>query len=320
VRTAAVILVTAGLAASLAACGTTGTSVSIGDCSAPAPGGASDSVTVTGDFNVAPTIDFAEPLTSERTERTVLIAGDTEGAIAGDSDLVTLRFTLFNATTGTQVAASDYTAPASDQFYMSSDNYLPGLVSTLQCSPVGSRVVGVIPPADGFGDAGSGDGSISADDSLVFVADIVEIGPGYATGADQAPTDGFPTVTLDDAHAPTVVIPDAEPPADLQIAVLKKGDGEVVADGATVTVQYYGINWNTATVFDQSWTGGGPTSFSTAGVVEGFAKGMIGQTVGSQVIVVIPPELGYGPSGGSPDAGIGADDTIVFVIDILATA
>jgi peptidylprolyl isomerase len=101
---------------------------------------------------------------------------------------------------------------------------------------------------------------------------------------------------------------------------LKKGDGEVVADGATVTVQYYGINWNTATVFDQSWTGGGPTSFSTAGVVEGFAKGMIGQTVGSQVIVVIPPELGYGPSGGSPDAGIGADDTIVFVIDILATA
>ena len=43
--------------------------------------------------------------------------------------------------------------------------------------------------------------------------------------------------------------------------------------------------------------------------------GLIGQTVGSQVIVVIPPELGY-PEGQSP-ATIPAGSTMVFVVDIL---
>jgi len=39
--------------------------------------------------------------------------------------------------------------------------------------------------------------------------------------------------------------------------------------------------------------------------------------VGSRVIIVIPPELGYGPSGGTSDGSIGPTDTIVFVVDIL---
>ena len=113
-------------------------------------------------------------------------------------------------------------------------------------------------------------------------------------------------------------IPDADPPADFKLAVLKQGDGAVVAEGDSVTVQYVGMNWNTKTVFDQSWNKSGPISFATTGVVPGFSQGMVGQKVGSQVLVVIPPELGYGPSGGSGDA-ISATDTIVFVIDILAT-
>jgi peptidylprolyl isomerase len=54
--------------------------------------------------------------------------------------------------------------------------------------------------------------------------------------------------------------------------------------------------------------------------VAGFGQALVGQTVGSQVLVVIPPALGYGPSGGTPDGSIGATDTIVFVIDILATS
>jgi peptidylprolyl isomerase len=52
-------------------------------------------------------------------------------------------------------------------------------------------------------------------------------------------------------------------------------------------------------------------------VIPGFRDGLIGQTVGSRVIIVIPPDLGYGPSGGTGDGAIGAEDTIVFVVDIL---
>ena len=87
--------------------------------------------------------------------------------------------------------------------------------------------------------------------------------------------------------------------------------------GDVVVVHYHGVNWNTGEVFDSSWSRGEPSSFPTEGVIPGFRDGLVDQTVGSRVIIVIPPELGYGPSGGTGDGSIGAEDTIVFVVDIL---
>ena len=52
-------------------------------------------------------------------------------------------------------------------------------------------------------------------------------------------------------------------------------------------------------------------------MIPGFKAAIVGQTVGSQVIVTIPPAEGYGAAG-VPAAGIGATDTLVFVVDILA--
>ena len=100
--------------------------------------------------------------------------------------------------------------------------------------------------------------------------------------------------------------------------MLKKGDGETVADGASVTVHYTGVIWATGETFDSSWTRGEPATFSTSGVVEGFSAALVGQTVGSQVLAVIPPAQGYGDTP-PESSGIGATDTLVFVIDILAT-
>jgi len=143
--------------------------------------------------------------------------------------------------------------------------------------------------------------------------------PQRATGADQEPVEGFPAVELDADGRPTVTIPDAEPPTETQVEVLKKGDGAVVADGDTVTVQYQGVNWTTGEVFDESWSRGAPATFATTQVITGFSQGMVGQTVGSQTVVVIPPADGYGEAG-APQAGIGGTDTLVFVIDILAVS
>jgi FKBP-type peptidyl-prolyl cis-trans isomerase len=320
VRTPVVIILVAAVAASLAGCSPSAPTAGPDGCVATAAGSASDSVKVSGDFDAKPTIDFAQPLSATVTERTVVIAGDPSKPVAGVNDMAEIDLTLYNATTGSLVTSTEYSGTGRAEFYMNESVMLPGIVKTLQCAPVGTRVVGVIPPADAFGDAGSSNYSISADDSLVFVADVVSITHGYATGVDQSPTDGLPTVTLNDKHEPTITIPSTDPPAELQIDVLKKGDGDVVGDGDTVTVQYYGIDWNTGTVFDQSWANAGPTSFATTGVVDGFGQALVGQATGSQVLVVIPPELGYGPQGGNEGAGIAATDTIVFVIDILKTA
>ena len=51
-------------------------------------------------------------------------------------------------------------------------------------------------------------------------------------------------------------------------------------------------------------------------VIAGWDEGLVGQTVGSQVLLVVPPDKGYGAAGNT-DAGIKGTDTLVFVVDIL---
>ena len=51
-------------------------------------------------------------------------------------------------------------------------------------------------------------------------------------------------------------------------------------------------------------------------MIAGWDEGLVGQTVGSQVLLVVPPDKGYGAAG-QPNAGISGTDTLVFVVDIL---
>jgi len=323
-RTATTLLVTLGLVASLAACSTPPAAVddAVADgCTASGP--SSDAVKVTGDLGEAPDVAFTAGLTAEATERTVVIEGDGDTVATGDT--VKVQYSIINGTTGEAVASTDYTDATLTAFPVDDEQFLPGIVRTLACSTVGSRVVGVIPPVDAFGAEGSTQLGIGADESMVFVADIVSINPPVvpplpkADGVDQPVVDGFPTVVLADDGRPTVTIPSTAPPADYMLSVLKLGDGATVAGGDDVVVHYEGINWNTGVIFDESWARGTPSTFNTNAVIAGFTQALVGQKVGSQVIVIIPPDLGYGPDGGrEPD--ISATDTLVFVIDILGIA
>ncbi len=315
-----VILAATGLVFSLAAC--TAAPPASTECAATPAGSASNAVTVTGDFGSKPEITFNSPTASVSTERTVVIVGDGELALAGDT--VAVDYVLLNGATGAEIAASEYVTGSAVDFPLDVAEFLPGIVKTLECTTVGSRVVGVIPPIDSFGDVGSEQLGLAAGEDMVFVADVISIAPPVvpplprADGEDQPATEGFPTVVLDADGRPTVTIPDAAPPAELGIAVLKQGSGAVVEDGADVTVHYVGINWNTGVIFDESWARGEPSTFNTGAVIAGFTAALVGQTVGSQIIVVIPPDQGYGPEGRAPD--IGGTDTLIFVIDILGIA
>lgn len=285
-----------------------------GTASCADSGSASNSVTVTGDFGAAPTTAFTGPYTIDTTERTIVTKGDGDELAAGD--MATVDFTIYNGSTGDKVFSTFDQGSTPLQLTVDESQFIVGVVRAVNCAPVGSRVAAVIPPADGFGTNGNSSLGIGATDSMVMVADIEQLVPSRADGQDQPAQDGLPTVALDDTGKPTITIPQADAPADLQLEVLKKGDGQTVADGDTVTVQYQGVIWRTGEVFDQSW-GRGPSSFQTSGVVPGFKQALVGQTVGSQVLVVIPPALGYGDQGNSA-AGIQGTDTLVFVVDILA--
>ncbi|GAB3617853.1 FKBP-type peptidyl-prolyl cis-trans isomerase [Okibacterium endophyticum] len=318
-----VLAAVAASALLLSACGgepqstaTGGSSSADLSCHDTPSGGAVDDVSVSGEFGAMPTVEFESGLSTDETVRKSVIEG--AGAEVKPGDMVMADLTIYNGRTGEVVSQTPYSGSGMGPLDVDENEFITGLVRTLECVPEGSRVVSVVSSADGFGEQGSSDGAVLDGDSLVVIADILRIVPSVATGAEQPQPDGYPTVELDDEGVPTVTIPDAEPPAELQLAVLKQGDGEKVQDGDTVTVQYQGVNWRTGEVFDQSW-GTGVAQFATNAVIPGFTAALVDHEVGSQVLAVIPPDQGYGEAG-EPDAGIEGTDTLVFVVDILATS
>jgi peptidylprolyl isomerase len=279
-------------------------------------GSVSDSVKVSGDFDTTPNVSIKAPLKVSSTQRTVVIEGKGDKAAPGS--IVNASFTLYNGTTGKTVTSTGYGAGRTSAITVDASKVITGLVKTLNCAQAGTRVVGVVPASEAFGKAGSSQLGIPANQVVVFVADVVSLVPTKAEGDAIAPPAGMPTVTVAADGKPTVKVPNGyKPPAKTQIATLIKGSGAVVAATDQVTIQYQGTNLATGKIFDQTW-GATPYTGAANGFVPGFTNAIVGQTVGSQVLVVIAPADGYGPQGGNSGAGIGKDDTLVFVIDILA--
>lgn len=143
--------------------------------------------------------------------------------------------------------------------------------------------------------------------------------PQPADDADDTPASGAAgvEVTGELGAKPTVTIPDGAPPAELVVHDIVVGDGAEAGEGATVTTHYVGIGWDSKTEFDASWNGGQPLQFPLSGVIAGWTQGIPGMKVGGRRLLVIPGELAYGPN--PPGAGIGPNETLVFVIDLVST-
>ena len=187
---------------------------------------------------------------------------------------------------------------------------------------VGSRVLEVVPPKDGFGRRGDTAVNVTGADTLVFVFDILAAVPGgaHASGTPQAyhPGPGLPQVT-GSAHGPVITVPArATPPSHLVTDVLIRGNGPPLLSGETVVTQFTGVLWRTGEVFDSSWQHGEPQAFilGSSQAIAGWERGLAGQRIGSRVLLVIPPNLGYGKPGNPPL--IRPTDTLVYVVDILA--
>ena len=129
-----------------------------------------------------------------------------------------------------------------------------------------------------------------------------------------------PEVNAEFGAAPIIVFPSPEPPHGLKSVEIVEGDGPIVRRGDTVTVNYHGVVWGSDIPFDSSFDRHQPASFpiGVGQVIKGWDHTVPGHNVGSRLVVSIPPDYGYG-SRGVPDAGIGGGDTLVFVIDIVAT-
>jgi peptidylprolyl isomerase len=125
----------------------------------------------------------------------------------------------------------------------------------------------------------------------------------------------LPLITRNAAGAPSVDFAGATMPDGLVVEVLEAGAGAAVVEGQSITVHYTGWLWGGAQ-FDSSWDRGDSISFVIArgSLIDGWVDGLVGQPVGSKVLLVVPPEAGYGHRAMGP---IPAGSTLVFAVDII---
>ena len=161
--------------------------------------------------------------------------------------------------------------------------------------------------------AGSGSGAGATTTTGVPGASaLTAIGPIPAADLSPAGTAG---------HAPTVTVPTGPPPAGLESADLIVGTGREAAPGDQVTVQYVLATYSAKKAIQSSWTSQPFTFTLGAGeVIPGWDKGVVGMHVGGRRELIIPPSLGYGATPPAGAQGIAANDTLVFVIDLVSIA
>ncbi len=120
---------------------------------------------------------------------------------------------------------------------------------------------------------------------------------------------------------PTLTVPAGTAPATLSAEVLSAGNGATVAKGQTLVVNYLGQTWEPKdgkpNIFDNSFDRKAPASFpiGTGKVIAGWDKTLVGQKIGSRVLLTIPPAEGY---GGNPTNEL-AKNTLIFVVDVLGS-
>lgn len=190
----------------------------------------------------------------------------------------------------------------------------------LEGKKVGSRLELVIPPDLGYGEQGSPP-KIKPNATLVFVVDIVKGTsiPPSATGKEVAQDNkDLPKVgTNTDGKEVAVTVPkDVTPPAKLVSNYVLEGDGAVVKDTDNVVVKFNGKTWKDDKTFESTYATDQSVTWPMEQLsVKGLKEGLVGKKAGSRILLVIPPDMGFGDK---EQGTIPANSTLVFSLDILA--
>jgi peptidylprolyl isomerase len=302
VRKVIVLAAVAGLLVTLAGCSVSAPS---GPCTPTATSGeASKLITATGEFSDQPEADFPTPLISDELEVSIIDEGD--GPVIQDGDLVEFYATQFDPETGELVGKS---ASYDDATYNSVSGPATTISQIFQCIPVGSRI-GVVAP-------------LGADESsVVFVLDIENAMPARATGKIELPERGMPSIVTAPDGRPGFTILDEDAPTELRYSTLITGNGEKVKKGDTLILQYTAVDWDSSAVIGSTWAEDELPKFAalkkfdaadSTGLSAGVVEALVGKTVGSQVLVVLPPSSYEDGTDLTPSQGA----TVVAVYDIL---
>ncbi|MCL2595810.1 MAG: FKBP-type peptidyl-prolyl cis-trans isomerase [Promicromonosporaceae bacterium] len=271
-------------------------------------GGPLGAITVVGAIGSEPELEFDTPF--EVTEIEVQTIDVGTGAPIEEGQSVFMHYLLMLGD-GTRLGSTwtDF-GGQTDQFTAGAGELeTPPIVqAAIEGQRVGARVLVAEPTF-------AADGSLEV--VMIMIAELVDARtvPARAEGETVTPPAGLPVVTVNDATGEPSLgeVPAAyQDVTELVVQTLIRGDGPVVEPGASVTIHYTG--WTPdGEVFDSSWERGTIT-FPLNNLIAGWQQGIPGQTVGSQVLLIIPAALAYGEDPAAHHLG---GQTLIFVIDIL---
>jgi FKBP-type peptidyl-prolyl cis-trans isomerase len=260
-------------------------------------------VTVEGDPGAKPTITLpSTPFTV--TGLTVRVVDKGTGAEITEGQTLSIQTTAISGKDGSALGDTYSSTP---EKLVADDQLLPALHDALVGQKVGVRILFAVPGDDGSTNVVVGE--------VVDAKDTPPV-PKRAEGEAVTPPAGLPTVTLDADGKPTVTPVAGDAPTTLVVQPLIKGAGPVVTADQTLTVNYSLYLWD-GTAVESSWDSGDPATFALNAVIPGWTEGLAGQTVGSQVLLIVPPDKGYGATA---QGKIPANSTLIFVVDILAAS
>jgi peptidylprolyl isomerase len=133
-------------------------------------------------------------------------------------------------------------------------------------------------------------------------------GPGECTADDVKVEGGF-------GEKPTITLPTTcQPPKGLVTKDLVPGTGAEIKTGSSIEANYLLQTWSDKQIVDNSFDRQQTLPVQVGGgqVIQGWDEGLLGLKEGGRRLLIIPPDLGYGPEGKEP---VQPNETLVFVTD-----
>lgn len=145
---------------------------------------------------------------------------------------------------------------------------------------------------------------------------------GGSSGDDAAASagSGFDAVSVsgEPGSEPTIEWDGRMEADELEVQVVDEGDGEELAQGDSVIAQIVVGNGFTEETVYSTYEVKQPEVLTVSDqLTPALVAALEGQTIGSRVAVVAPPEDAFGPEG-NPALGVGNGDSVLFVVDLVS--
>lgn len=226
-----------------------------------------------------------------------LVEGD--GAAPMPGEVANVNFAGWLAD-GQQFADSQEGVPI--PFIVGEDQIVPGWDEMVLLMQVGDKVQFVLPPELGLGEAGSPNGVVPPNATLIFEMELVSIDPPPPT-----PTPAPPPATVNESD---YIVTDT----GLKFFTIIEGSGELIENGDLITL-HYKMWQEDGSQLESSYDFGQPVQLlaGSGQAGPGWDEALLLMSSSSKAQFVLTPELAFGDQAASAPT----EGNLIFEIEIL---